>query len=42
MNIELESYKELFKDEEKILYAPYYLSVNYELKKKFTKLSGCK
>ena len=35
MNIELESYKELFKDEEKILYAPYYLSVNYDLKKKF-------
>ena len=42
MNIELESYKELFKDEEKILYAPYYLSVNYELKKKFKNIKDNK
>ena len=42
-NIDLECYKELFKDdEEKILYASYYLSVNYELKKKFKTLKDNK
>ena len=42
-NIDLECYKELFKDdEEKILYASYYLSVNYDLKKKFKTLKDNK
>ena len=42
-NIDLECYKELFKDdEEKILYASYYLSVNYDLKKKFGTLKDNK
>ena len=42
-NIDMECYKELFKDdEEKILYASYYLSVNYDLKKKFGTLKDNK
>ena len=42
-NIDMECYKELFKDdEEKILYASYYLSVNYDLKKKFDSLKDNK
>ena len=42
-NIDMECYKELFKDdEEKILYASYYLSVNYDLKKKFKTLKDNK
>ena len=42
-NIDLECYKELFKDdEEKILYASYYLSMNYDLKKKFKTLKDNK
>ena len=42
INIDLECHKELFKDEEKVLYAPYYLSVNYELKKKFNNIKDNK
>ena len=42
INIDLECYKELFKDDEKILYAPYYLSVNYDLKKKFKNIKDNK
>ena len=42
-NIDMECYKELFKDdEEKILYASYYLSVNYDLKKKLKTLKDNK
>ena len=42
VNIDLECYKELFKDEETVLYAPYYLSINYDLKKKFKNLKDSK
>ena len=43
INIDMECYKELFKDdEEKILYVPYYLSVNLDLKKKFKNIKDNK
>ena len=42
INIDLECYKELFKDEDKVLYGPYYLSVNLDLKKKFQNLKDNK
>ena len=43
VNIELECYKELFKnEEEKILYAPYYLSIYFDLKKKFKNIKDNK
>ena len=37
-NIELECYNELFKDKEKLLYIPYYFSVNIDLKNKYNKI----
>ena len=37
-NFELECYNELFKDEEKLLYIPYYLNSDFELKIKYNKI----
>ena len=41
-DIEMECYKELLKDEEKILYATYYLSTDFEMNKKFKKMKNNK
>jgi len=36
--IELECYKELFKDKEKLLYIPYYFNIDFDLKIKYNKI----